>query len=43
MLLEDRRRHEEELAVERARREEDMEKQVREMKEQMDVMLKLVE
>ena len=43
MLLEDRRRHEEEMAVKRAHREEDMEKRVGEMKEQMDEMLKLVE
>ena len=43
MLLEDRRRHEEELAIERAHREEDMEKRVGEMNEQMDAMLKLVE
>ena len=43
MLIEDRRRPEDEVAAERVRREHDMDRRVSEMKEQMEAMYKFTE
>ena len=43
MLMQDRRRREEEIAEDRARREREMERRVVEMKEQMEAMCRLME
>ena len=43
MLMQDRRRREEEIAEDRARREREMERRVCEMKEQMEAMCKMME
>ena len=43
VLLEDRRRREEEIAEERVRREKEVDQRVGQMKEQMEAMFKLVE
>ena len=43
MLLQDRRRREEEIAEDRARRERDMEQRVCEVREQMDAICKMME
>lgn len=43
MLLDDRRRREEEIAEDRARREREMEQRVSDVREQMDAMCKMME
>ena len=43
MLLDDRRRREEEIAEYRARREREMEQRVSDVREQMDAMCKMME
>ena len=43
VLMQDRRRREEEIAEDRARREREMERRVCEMKEQMEAMCKMME